>query len=700
MSFQPNDFLKAFLATSPPTNDEAPVSVSKKGTDAKKPKKIKESARKCTEDRSVVTARISKLFSIDGGENITALLHAAATGSVDRIQTLISAGVYVNTRNEHGLTALLVAAVCGHHDVVSLLKTANASCEDLHTDVKLLVDRFSSDSDAVELLSDLSKKLNVKGADRLTALEWAASTGNVAATVLLLLAGASLGQHYQQNLTPLMLAVQKGKLNTIKVLIDAGADLDAQTWYGYTALMYAAQDNNLEVTRALIAAGADVNAVKTSYTVKTTPLTLAVEKGYADIVQALVDAGAEIHGKTSPETALLNVVTQGLEEMLKIFLRANIDVDAVNLRGETLLMLAASKGHAGVAKLLLDARATTEVCDSQGKTAIFYACEEASPSYTDKMNMLIGGANRGVPSREQFDMIFASKKKDTTEVLKVLLAAGASCLVESNGDTPLMWAIKNLKMNAAKVLVDAGARLDSATAGNVGDKAIKEAILYGNVANLQTLVSSKVDVNKEDENGQSPLVQASEARKSSLVEVLLNANADINAFDRHHGTFGIIRAAQLGDVGLLKALVAAGRDVNVQKPTGEIPLISAARVGKTEAVQFLLDSGAKVDAQDSQGMTALALAAAWGHTNTVRVLERANANKEAKDINGNTPLMQATFGNRVATVEALRDAGARTDVVNENGQTAVAISASRGFNDLSRYLLRGAVEDSKRQKLE
>ena len=70
------------------------------------------------------------------------------------------------------------------------------------------------------------------------------------------------------------------------------------------------------------------------------------------------------------------------------------------------------------------------------------------------------------------------------------------------------------------------------------------------------------------------------------------------------------------------------------------------------------------------------------------------------DNNGNTPLMQATFGNRVATVEALRDAGARTDVVNENGQTAVAISASRGFNDLSRYLLRSAVEDSKRQKLE
>src|SRR5262249_31048082 len=48
-------------------------------------------------------------------------LRAAADGDTARVRTLLDHGVNVNTRDEHGMTALQSAAMNGHTNVVRLL---------------------------------------------------------------------------------------------------------------------------------------------------------------------------------------------------------------------------------------------------------------------------------------------------------------------------------------------------------------------------------------------------------------------------------------------------------------------------------------------------------------------------------------------------------------------------------------------------
>ena len=61
-----------------------------------------------------------------------------------------------------------------------------------------------------------------------------------------------------------------------------------------------------------------------------------------------------------------------------------------------------------------------------------------------------------------------------------------------------------------------------------------------------------------------------------------------------------------GDVGRVRALIAAGADVNVRNYKGQTALHCAARAGFRDIAALLLDHGATVDARDRDGLTPLA----------------------------------------------------------------------------------------------
>ncbi len=94
----------------------------------------------------------------------------------------------------------------------------------------------------------------------LTALHWAAASGNVEAVQFLLgpLVGADPSAARNNNFTPLHSAAMQGHAAVCEVLIGAGADVNVQTNpQGYAPLHSAAFGGHVEAIRVLLAHGAD-----------------------------------------------------------------------------------------------------------------------------------------------------------------------------------------------------------------------------------------------------------------------------------------------------------------------------------------------------------------------------------------------------------------------------------------------------------
>ena len=85
----------------------------------------------------------------------------------------------------------------------------------------------------------------------------------------------------------------------------------------------------------------------------------------------------------------------------------------------------------------------------------------------------------------------------------------------------------------------------------------------------------------------------------------------------------------------------------------------AAEIGDLSGLKALLEKQADIDSRDAVGRTALMLATLHGQTNAVAVLLAYGADPNAADADGTTPLQAAKAGDHPAIVAALQRYGAR-----------------------------------------
>lgn len=186
--------------------------------------------------------------------------------------------------------------------------------------------------------------------------------------------------------------------------------------------------------------------------------------------------------------------------------------------------------------------------------------------------------------------------QDDAETTALLIAAGANAKVRNEyGITPLVLASKNGNAAILRQLLKAGA--DPNEAVRDGETPLMFAARTDRVDAVNVLLGADAKVNAhENWNGQTALMWAADAGQCAVVKALLDHGADIHARS-HTGATALLFAVRHGDLDTVKALLAAGADVNEARPDGATSLLIAVINGDMDLVDFLLDKGANPNAE-------------------------------------------------------------------------------------------------------
>jgi hypothetical protein len=138
-------------------------------------------------------------------------------------------------------------------------------------------------------------------------------------------------------------------------------------------------------------------------------------------------------------------------------------------------------------------------------------------------------------------------------------------------------------------------------------------------------------------------------------------------------------AARLGRTDMIDPLVKAGADINAYDDRGFTPLILAAYNGQLATVEALIARGADACRADrDQGNTAQMGVAFKGEDAIAARLLMAGCDVNARNHAGQTALMMASLFNRTAQVEMLLKAGADRTIHDAAGRSASSVAADQG----------------------
>ena len=673
-------------------------------------------------DTSVETNAKAEMTEFDP----SVLIFAAKAGNCDQVKELISTDIPLNARDQNGYSALAVAAICGHKDVVNLLLEANACHESIHEDLADVKSFFSSQRSAVHAFHQLSRNLEQRNWQDMTALQWAAERKNEMLVQALLLAGASTDAGYKKrDRRPLIKAIFANHTSIVQRLVDAKARLNAVYDSRFKSLGVAVDRGHVEIVKILLAARASQTCVDDG---KYTPLMVAAERGRVDIVRELllqskkvlnyhdskgmtaltlamherkdkvvkVLLEAQAHVYPSPDAPkksnLLNAaVGHDSLEMTKLLLAAKADPNLFADNEKPPLLLATQRKNVPIVEELLEAKADVNV-EFEGSSAMSIAMEHKD---FDVIKILVSAkANVDFRAKDRDDdwvtpLILAVKRRNA-EVVDLLIKAHASVDIRApNGVFPLSLAADSKNLDCLKLLIAAKARLDACD--GYGYTALSAAVSKNNIAAVQELLRAGADVNQRYFSSNIAL---SSARTPEMVDALVAARADINNRD-DSGLTPLIWATKSGRCNVVKALLKAGADVNARDLSGASALVKSLHTHweidsvNEGMVDALLSAKADVCVADESGRGVLLLACSHPFMNIslIKKMLESGAPVNMKDHRGRTALMRTLKDESMAVASLLISHGADLNARDCDGHTALVKAVYHGFTWAVRSLL-------------
>ncbi|KAL7625772.1 hypothetical protein AAE478_004995 [Parahypoxylon ruwenzoriense] len=264
----------------------------------------------------------------------------------------------------------------------------------------------------------------------------------------------------------------------------------------------------------------------------------------------------------------------------------------------------------------------------------YHACADADRTFPDVVSFLAERAQveasaqgllRDQPSTGNISII---AKRGVTgphlaayfgleKVMSVIIDDCDPNATDSDGWTPVLWAIQERRKDITQLLSRAEANSDPPN-----ENFRKE---------LLSMTSSRVQQVLVERTSTKVPYDAVERGRENVICMLLKHDADTDGTPDRGGNTPLI--------------------------------IEAARYGSEIIVQLFLHKGANIETRDNTGQTALMIAVSCPHEGVAKV-----ANIEAENALGETPLIVAVKTNQESMVNLLLDKGALMESKNKNGR--------------------------------
>lgn len=516
--------------------------------------------------------------------------------------------------------------------------------------------------------------------------------------------GADPDAAHGDGMTALHWAAQSGDIGLVAALLDAGADVEARTRLGgHTPLHVAGRSANEGAVEALLEGGADPNAVTTT---GATPLHFAAGSGASGAVAALLDRGADPDAREPVwgQTPLMFAAGRARTEAIAVLLARGADPELagtvvdVAARSETdrresrrrRERIAALRAGRGSGRVVERSGAATASAAAPGEAAVRGT---SSPAEWTSSAPLSPAARAAAAAAEA-----AAVEADLLEEPEPL---GFADLVGTHGGlTALLLAAREGHTDAALALIEGGADLNRVGAAD-GTSALLIASINGHFDLALRLLEQGADPTLASAAGATPLYGAlnmhwapkarhpqptdhlqQSASYLELMQALIDAGADVNArlkrslwyttYNRdllgvdRAGATPFWRAAYALDVDAMRLLLAHGADPHL--PTIKVP--SRRRPLDPDP------SGLPPVPYGGPGVPPLLAASGVGHGQGFA----GNSHRHAPG--GWLPAV------RFLVEEVAADVHAR----DHNGYNAIHHAASRGDDALIRYLVARGVD--------
>ena len=568
-------------------------------------------------------------------------------------------------------------------DVVAVLLLVLSASAATPPDSPVADAAMRGDVEEVRKLLRRGADVNAPQSDGLTAMHWAAQSGDAALASVLVYAGASVGSLTRNDAyTPLHMAARGGHADVIGLLLEAGADPGAATSStGVTPMHLAAKAGSGEAMRVLAGSGADVDARDHRW--GQTPLIFAAGFNRLEVVNTLVELGADVS------------VT---ENVLHLPTRYAVDMAAKSARNEVLDAFRQQSRN-------LDTWAPTPQ-QVQAASEAAWRVQELPPE----------------------DIIGKATEQQMTENQLALLETNALSYHEMVGSqgglTALLHASRDGYSEIARALLDAGADVNQVSAGEQTSPLLIAAI-NGHFDLMLEFIERGADPRLADLAGTTPLFatvstqyapktrypqqqayKQQEATHLEVMEALLEAGAGPNVqLDRHlwyleynfaqlsvnvWGATPFWRAAHGTDEKAMRLLLEYGADPGI--PTRRPPARRRGGYGGGGGGERLDPSGLPPVPTGGPGVFPIHAASGVGYSGgdgagragvshihvpngwmpSVKLLvEETGADVNARDHNGYTPLHYAAARGDTELILYLVGKGADIMAVSRRGQTVV-----------------------------